>query len=411
MDRVILHIDINNCYASIEQKLNPELRGKAIAVCGNQEDRRGIILAKSEEAKKYGVKTGEVIWQAKQKCPQLMAVSPHHDEYIKHSKMAQNLYYEYTNLVEPFGIDECWLDVTDSVKLFGSGENIAKEILKRMREEIGLTVSIGVSFNKIFAKLGSDMKKPDAMTVINRVDFKEKIWSLDAQELLTIGRHSTKKLRNFGVKTIGDVARIDPEFLKSILGKNGYDMWRYANGLDNSKVSDALYAHKNKSISNGFTCRKNLKTREDLRKAYSLLAQKISRRLVQDNIKCFCVQISLKDEYLQTRQFQTTLQVPISSSISLIDVAMQLIEENHNFDKNIRAVNLRTTKLVDADENCQLDLFNVYMKNDKREKIDKAILKLEDKYTKGTVKLCSSIKHEDITSNREQLTMLPIMAK
>ncbi len=411
MDRVILHIDINNCYASIEQKLNPELKGKAIAVCGSQEDRRGIILAKSEQAKKFGVKTGEVIWQAKKKCPDLLAVPPHYEEYLKHSKMAQELYYEYTNLVEPFGIDECWIDVTESARLFGSGEAIAEQILLRMKEEIGLTVSIGVSFNKIFAKLGSDMKKPDAMTVIKKEDFKEKIWHLDASELLTIGRKTSKKLKSFGINTIGDVARMDPMFIRSLLGKNGYDMWVYANGLDNSKVSDATYIYKNKSISNGFTCRKNLVNHDEIRKAFSLLAQRVSKRLINDGVKSSCVQISLKDDKLQVEQFQTTLQVPINNSVGLLEIAMSLVKENHVYKKPIRAVNLRTTHLVDENENCQLDLFNVFIENDKREKIDKVIINLEDKYSRGAVKLCTSLDHDKISSDREQLTFLPRMTK
>ncbi len=411
MDRCILHIDINNCYASIEQKLNPELKGKAIAVCGSQEDRRGIILAKSEQAKKFGVQTGEVIWQAKQKCPDLLAVPPHYEEYLKHSKMAQELYYEYTNLVEPFGIDECWIDVTESARLFGSGEAIAEQILLRMKEEIGLTVSIGVSFNKIFAKLGSDMKKPDAMTVIKREDFKEKIWHLNANELLTIGRKTSKKLKSFGINTIGDVAKMDPMFIKSLLGKNGYDMWVYANGLDNSKVADATYVYKNKSISNGFTCRKNLENHDEIRKAFSLLAQRVSKRLINDRVKSSCVQISLKDEKLQVEQFQTTLQVPINNSVGLLEIAMELVKENHDYKKPIRAVNLRTTHLVDENENCQLDLFNEFIENDKREKIDKVIINLEDKYSRGAVKLCTSLDHDKISSDREQLTFLPRMSK
>ncbi len=411
MDKCILHIDINNCYASIEQKLNPELKGKAIAVCGSQEDRRVIILSKSEQAKKCGVQTGEVIWQAKQKCPDLLAVPPHYEEYLKHSKMAQELYYEYTNLVEPFGIDECWIDVTESARLFGSGEDIAEQILLRMKEEIGLTVSIGVSFNKIFAKLGSDMKKPDAMTVIKREDFREKIWHLDASELLTIGRKTSKKLKSFGINTIGDVAKMDPMFIKGLLGKNGYDMWVYANGLDNSKVADATYICKNKSISNGFTCRKNLENYDEIRKAFSLLAQRVSKRLINDGVKSSCVQISLKDNKLQVEQFQTTLQVPINNSVGLLEIAMALVKENHDYKKPIRAVNLRTTHLINENENCQLDLFNEFVENDKREKIDKVIINLEDKYSRGAVKLCTSLDHDKISSDREQLTFLPRMSK
>ncbi len=411
MDRYILHIDINNCYASIEQKLDPSLKGKAIAVCGSKEDRRGIVLAKSEEAKKYGVKTGDVIWQAKQKCPELISVKPHYDEYVKHSKMAQNLYYEYTNLVEPFGIDECWIDVTGSIGIFGGAEKIAEEILRRMREEIGLTVSIGVSFNKIFAKLGSDMKKPNAITVITRDEFKEKIWGLDANELLSIGRQTTKKLKSFGIKTIGDVANTDMIFMKTILGKHGVDMWRYANGLDESKVHDALDKHTNKSISNGFTCRRNLENRDDVRKAFAILAQKISGRLLESKVKAECVQIGLKNNLLEVVQFQSTLQIPINNSVALLETAMSLVDNNYNWDNPIRALTLRTSHLVEEDEVCQIDLFNIFEENEKREKIEKVIYSLEDKHNKRVVSLATTLGYESVTGSRDRFAAFPIMSK
>ncbi len=411
MDRCILHIDINNCYASIEQKLNPELKGKAIAVCGNEEDRRGIVLAKSEPAKKLGVKTGEVIWQAKQKCPDLIIVKPHYEEYVKHSKMAQKLYYEYTNYVEPFGIDECWIDVTESYRLFGSGEKIAEDILRRMRDEIGLTVSIGVSFNKIFAKLGSDMKKPNAMTVINKNDFKEKIWGLNANELLTVGRKSTKKLESFGIKTIGDIAKADCVFMQSILGKNGVDMWKYANGLDDSKVRDAINKYKNKSISNGFTCSKNLESRNELKKAFAVLAQKISKRLIKNEVKTDCIQISLKNNLLETMQFQKKIQIPINNSVAILDIATRLVDENYKWENPIRAVSLCANNLIDENEVCQLDLFSCFDENEKREKVEKVILGLEDKIGKRVVNIATTLNYQDYFTAKDNITTLPKMTK
>lgn len=411
MDRCILHIDINNCYASIEQKLNPDLKGKAIAVGGSEKERRGIVLAKSEEAKKYGVKTGEPIWQAKQKCPELLIVKPHHDEYIKYSKIARELYYEYTNLVEPYGIDECWLDVTDSLGLFGSGENIAKDILNRMKEEIGLTVSIGVSFNKIFAKLGSDMKKPNAITIIKKEEFKEKIWKLSANELLMIGRKTNNKLKTFGITTIGDVANSNVNFMKTLLGKHGVEIWRYANGLDDSKVADATDIHVNKSISNGFTCKKNLHSREEIRTTLSLLSEKVSKRLIKDEVKCECVQIALKDFEFNIKQFQLTLSMPINNSIALLDNAMVLVDKNYKYEKPIRAVTLRANNLVSEDEVCQLDLFNSFHKNEKREKVDKIVCDINEKYHKNTVRLCSSINHTDIFSGNDHTGFFPTIHK
>lgn len=207
MERVILHADMNNCYASIEIKLNPKLKGIPLAVCGRREDRHGIVLAKSQEAKELGVKTGEAIWQAQLKCPDILIVPPKYDEYLKHSRWARDIYYDYSNQVEPYGIDECWLDVSGSLHLFGNGRDIAEEIRSRIKKELGITVSIGVSFNKIFAKLGSDMKKPDAVTEIAREDFKEKIWNLPVEELLGVGKASKKKLNRLMIFTIGDLAR------------------------------------------------------------------------------------------------------------------------------------------------------------------------------------------------------------
>lgn len=237
-DRVILHSDLNSFYASVEMMLDPSLRGKAVAVCGSTEDRHGIVLAKSDLAKKAGIKTGMVNWEARQLCKDLIVVPPHYDQYLKYSKMTQAIYQRYTDLMEPFGMDECWLDVTGS-RLFGSGMEIAVQIRDACREELGLTVSIGVSYNKIFAKLGSDMKKPDAVTEIRRDSFKEKVWPLHCSEMIYCGRATTAKLAKYGIHTIGDVANTDPEYLRRWFGVNGLALWRYANGTDTSRVMHA----------------------------------------------------------------------------------------------------------------------------------------------------------------------------
>ena len=249
--QTILHSDMNSFYASVEMMLNPDLKGKAIAVCGSTEDRHGIVLAKSEKAKKYGVKTGMVNFEARQRCPELILVPPQYDQYLKYSKLAHEIYYRYTDQVEPFGMDECWLDVTHSV--VGSGLAIAEEIRQAVREELGLTVSIGVSFNKIFAKLGSDMKKPDAITVISPDDFKEKVWPLPASDLLYVGRSTEHKLSGFGIHTIGELAATPPEMLKRWFGVNGIKLWHYANGTDNSRVMHKDFVSPVKSIGHGIT--------------------------------------------------------------------------------------------------------------------------------------------------------------
>ena len=234
MLRSILHCDMNNFYASVECMLDPALKKYPIAVCGSVEERHGIVLAKNYKAKAFDVKTGDAVWQAKQKCKDLVVVPPHYEEYIKYSKLARSVYERYTDQVEPYGMDECWLDISGTESLFGSPEKVANEIRETMKFELGLTISVGVSFNKIFAKLGSDMKKPDAVTLIPKDTFKEKIWGLPAADLLGVGRATQRVLDSYCIRTIGDLANTDPEFLRKRLGKNGVVLWNYAKGLFNS---------------------------------------------------------------------------------------------------------------------------------------------------------------------------------
>ena len=251
-ERAILHSDLNSFYASVEMMLDPSLRGKAVAVCGATEDRHGIVLAKSEKAKRAGVKTGMVNWEAKGLCRDLIMVPPHYDQYLKYSKLTRAIYQRYSDLVEPFGMDECWIDIS-GCRYLGTPMQIAEEIRKATREELGLTVSIGVSFNKIFAKLGSDMKKPDAITEITRDGFKEKIWPLNCSEMIYCGPATTRKLAKYGIITIGDVAATDPNFLKMILGINGLALWKYANGADQSRVMHRDFVSPIKSVGHGIT--------------------------------------------------------------------------------------------------------------------------------------------------------------
>ena len=234
-DRAILHSDCNGFYASVECLHHPEIRNKPVAVSGDAENRHGIILAKNEIAKKYNIKTGEAIWQAKQKCPDLITVPPHFDLYKRFSKMARRIYSEYTDKIEPFGLDEAWLDVTDNKNM--NGKEIALEINRRIKQELGITVSIGVSFNKIFAKFGSDYKKPDAITEITRENYRDIVWNCPAIDLLYVGRATGRKLESIGIYTIGDIATADVTLLRSYLGKWGDLIYGFANGYDSSTVA------------------------------------------------------------------------------------------------------------------------------------------------------------------------------
>lgn len=279
MERVILHSDLNCFYASVEMMLNPALRGKAVAVCGATESRHGIVLAKSELAKKRGVKTGMVNWEARQCCPDIIMVPPQYDEYLKYSKLTRAIYERYTDQVEGFGMDECWCDISGSQTVFGDGMQIAEEIRETVKAELGLTVSIGVSYNKIFAKLGSDLKKPDAITGISSDNFREKIWPLPASDLLYVGRATTKKFDSYGIHTIGDIANQSQDFLKRLLGVNGIALWTYANGLDTSRVMPGDYESPVKSVGHGITCNADLENNEEVWKVMLELSQDIGHRL------------------------------------------------------------------------------------------------------------------------------------
>ena len=284
-ERAILHIDMNNFYASVECMLNPELKPFPIAVCGSQEERHGIVLAKNYAAKAKGVSTGEAIWQAKQKCPNLVIVPPHYDQYMKFSKLAREIYGRYTDLIEPFGMDEVWADVTGSQRAMGTPLHMAEEIKETIKYELGLTVSIGVSFNKIFAKLGSDMKKPDAITVINKETFREQIWDLPASDMLGVGRATEKKLSSVGIRTIGQIAQFPCDFFQRRLGKCGIDIWRFANGMDTSKVTVRDIEAPDKTVGHGMTALQDLEDDAEVWKFILELCQDIGHRLYVFNKK------------------------------------------------------------------------------------------------------------------------------
>lgn len=345
MERVILHSDLNNFYASVECLYNPQLRGKPVAVIGDPEARHGIVLAKTYEAKAYGVATGNPLWMAKQMCPDIIFVEPHYDLYIKYSNIAREIYNEYTNQVEPYGIDECWLDVTGSTHLFGDGKNIADKIRKQIKSELGVTVSVGVSYNKIFAKLGSDMKKPDATTVITSEHFKEIVWPLSVNDLLYVGRATHNKLKRCGIYTIGDLARADQKLLRYILGKNGIMLWMFANGLDTSPVSNIGAKSLIKSISNSTTTPRDLITDEDVKITLYVLCESVSSRMREYGFVCKTVQIGIRDNTLYSYERQGNLSYPNRTSKALFEKAFELYKKNHTSGKPIRSLTVRACNL------------------------------------------------------------------
>jgi len=383
-ERVILHSDMNSFYASVEMMLDPSLRGKAVAVCGATEERHGIVLAKSELAKKAGVKTGMVNWEAKQRCPGLILVPPQYDQYVKYSRLAHEIYYRYTDLVEPFGMDECWLDVTGS-GTYGTGMEIAQKIRTACREELGLTVSIGVSFNKIFAKLGSDMKKPDAVTEITRADFKEKVWPLAASELIYVGRATEKKLANYGIHTVGQLAAVPPDILQGWFGINGLKLWAYANGADKSRVMHKDFVSPMKSIGHGITCTADLDDEEEVSRVLLELSQDVGHRLRIHDLYARGVQISVRGNDLLGSQFQCKLPFRTQLPSEIATAGFRLFQERYRWGTKVRAVCIRAIDLIPKSEVEQLNMFVDHTRRDRRERLEDAVEALRDRYGKRAI--------------------------
>lgn len=385
LDRTILHSDANGFYASVEMLMNPELRGKAVAVCGSTEERHGIVLAKSEQAKKAGVKTGMANWEARKACPGLITVPPQYDQYCKFSRLLRNIYLRYTDLVEPYGMDECWLDVTGSTRLCGSGESIAEEIRKAVREELGITVSIGVSFNKIFAKLGSDMKKPDAVTVLDKANWRERIWPLPVSELLYVGRATTRKLMERCVYTIGDLAQLDPELLRSWFGKNGLSLWVFANGEDNSRVKPDGYEMPIKSVGHGITCSCDLHEEEEVWKVMLELSQDIGRRLKEYHLFARGVRLYVRENDLDGIGRQAQLAYPSQSPLELAQAVRLLFKRWYRWERPVRAVCVTAINLIPEERPVQLDMFGDEIARIKRTDLERCVDEIRSRFGKRSI--------------------------
>lgn len=372
-NRVILHSDINSCYASIEHLHHPELSGKPLAVGGDPEKRHGIVLTADYMAKKRGVKTGMALWQAKQVCPEITFISPRMDLYLRFSRMAHEICGEYTDLQEPYSIDESWLDVTNSCSLKGDGYQIAQEISNRMKKELGITVSVGVSFNKIFAKLGSDYKKPDAITTMYESEFRMKAWELPVSDLLYVGRSTNKKLESLGIRTIGGLAQMDEKILQSRLGKMGAVLWAFANGYDDSPVKRENTSAPIKSIGNSTTTPKELETDEDVKIMLYILSESVAARLRENGFRCRTVEISIRDNELYSFTCQCKLDNASNITGEIASMAYRLFKANYRWDKPIRSVGVRGADLVNDNYMEQLDLFCDFQMREKQMKMDVAV--------------------------------------
>ena len=409
-ERAILHSDLNSFYASVEMMLDPSLRGKAVAVCGSTEDRHGIVLAKSDLAKKAGVKTGMVNWEARQLCRNLIIVPPQYDQYLKYSKLTQSIYQRYTDMIEPFGMDECWLDVTGSRAMCGDALTIAESIRKSVREELGLTVSIGVSYNKIFAKLGSDMKKPDAITQIRREEVQDKVWPLDCSEMIYCGRATTAKLAKYGIHTIGQVAETDPAFLKHLLGVNGLALWRFANGTDTSRVMHKDFVSPVKSIGHGITCTADLDGEEEVWRVILELSQDIGHRLRVHELSARGVQVYVRGNDLLGSQFQCKLPFTTQLPSEIANAAFRVFRERYRWGSKVRAVTVRAIDLVPQNTPNQLSIFVNAEKLDRRERLQDAIEELRGRFGKTAITyaaLLEDLKMPD--DGRNQVKMPGLM--
>ena len=391
MDRTILHSDLNGFFASVEAVLNPSLAEYPMAVCGDPDRRHGIILAKNEKAKKLGVVTTETIWSARQKCPNLVLVPPHHNA----------IYCEYTDLVEPFGIDESWLDVSASEKLFGDGVTIANTLRERIKRETGLTVSVGVSFNKTFAKLGSDLKKPDAVSVIDRAHFKEIVWRLPVNDLLYVGRSAAKTLADMRIRNIGELACASPDFLEYKLGKLGRTLYAYANGEDDEPVRSVYDKRQVKSVGNGMTFSRDLYGMDELICGLDAVCDLAAARMRAKHVKCTTVQLSIKDANFVTVQRQAPLAAPTQLARELREAAATLLRTQWNPRLGIRALTVTGTGLVPEDTAAQIGFFDDATADEKSEKRERVMDDIRKKFGRGAIKSAGTMANGFDTGNKE----------
>lgn len=410
MERTILHVDMNSCYASIECLHNPGIRHLPVAVGGDVEARHGIILAKNEHAKKFGIKTGEALWQAKEKCPKLIIIQPRYDLYLRFSRLARQIYADYSDQIEPFGLDEAWVDVTGSTHLYGDGETIAQTIRERVKFELGITVSVGASWNKVYAKLGSDYKKPDAVTVFTRDNYRDLVWPLPVDDLLYVGRATGRKLHERSVHTIGELANTDPRWLRSWFGKWGDVLYTFANGEDPSPVAQAGDEAIIKSIGNSTTTPRDLMNEQDAAIIFYMLAESVAERLRDHGFLARTVQISLRDNGLFTFERQCKLAQPTCLSGELHTAAMKLLRANYNWIKPLRSIGIRATDLVPATSPTQLTLFEDQAQRERYERLERSIDDIRRRF--GHYAVCRAVCTMDKTLNnispKDEHTIHPV---
>ena len=402
MNRVIVHADLNHCYAQIEEMRAPSLREVPMAVGGREESRHGIILAKNDLAKAAGVKTAETLRDARRKCPDLLIIHPHYSDYVYYTEMVKDIYREYTDRVESFGLDEAWFDLSATSSLFGDPVETARRIQERVLQETGLSVSMGVSFNKIFAKLGSDMDKKKGFTVITPESFREQLKDLPVEDLLYVGRATAYKLNACGIRTIGQLAAADICFLKCLLGKNGEMIWYFANGWEGSEVKDISWQREVKSVGNGVTAIHDLHGFRELQLVLRVLSDSVAARLRQKQKRCRLVTLSLRDKDLHCFSHQRVLPFPTDLSEEILAMALFLAREcceaeNGMFAVPFRSVTVTAGQLCDHPY-CEYDLFGEEEERQKQRGLEIAIEKIRERYGPYSLRYASALADKELTS-------------
>lgn len=395
--RVILHADLNSFYASVECLYRPALWQKPVIVCGDPESRHGIVLAKNQPAKKTGIKTGEAIWQAKSKCPGLICLKPDYEKYLRYAHLTRDIFADYSDRIEAFGLDEAWLDVTGSQRLLGDGPSLADQIRRRVRRELGLTCSVGVSFNKIFAKLGSDLKKPDATTVISPQDYRKIVWPLPSGMLLYVGPSTRRKLGRIGVRTIGKLAAMPLEDARKILGHWGEVLWHYANGRDTSPVMHQEARADIKSVGNSTTTPRDLQDEKDVRLIFWVLAESVAARLRQHGLKGRTVQIHLRDNQLFSMERQEKLKRPTALASEISSQAMALFTRHYDWKRPLRSVGVRACDLVSADERVQISWLSEEEKRWRQMQLEQAFDTIRSRFGHGSIQRGLMLADRDLS--------------
>ncbi|MBP5210195.1 MAG: DNA polymerase IV [Clostridia bacterium] len=406
-DRAILHSDLNAFYASAEIVMHPEWQGRPVAVCGSVEDRHGIVLAKSQQAKEAGVRTGMVVREARALCPDLIVAEPHYDRYMTFSRLVRKIYARYSDLIEPFGMDECWIDVTGSARRWGTPVEIAERIRREVRKETGLTVSVGVSFNKVFAKLASDLKKPDAVTVIARENMKETVWPLPVSSLLYAGPATVSRLERFGIRTVGELAAANEETLRGWMGANAMLLMRFARGEDLSRVMRDGESMPVKSVGHGITCNADLYTPDEVRRVLLELSQDVGMRLKEAGLLACGISVCVKDNRLECEQFMSSLPAPTRSRREIAEAAYALFCRRYEMVRGVRAVTVTAIRPVREKSERQLDCFGDYRKKDRLDRLESAVDNMTLRFGAAALRPADVLTNFKTQNRHSYLSVLP----